>query len=400
MPQLVIEGQIVRDNLLQAINRFMEERKLRYSIVDFHLGARNEDPSSVIIDSDIDPEGMDRLSELLKDKGAWLLGREQGNPVLLPSEKDRTVPDNFYSTTHHPTELFLNGKWVPVRDMRMDAVLSVEGGGVVCRKLRDIKKGDLVVCGTRGIRIHPPTEKTRLEEPFAFMGAEVSSERRTDLAARTLAAEMKRIGAAKGKIVFVAGPVLVHTGGGEAFSSLIKKGYVHAFLGNNAIAVHDIEADLYGTSLGVDLQTGLPASGGHKNHMRAINAISKAGSIKEAVEQGVLKSGIMFNLARAGVPFSLAGSIRDDGPLPDTEMDLLKAQENYAALLKGAELVVMLSSMLHSIGAGNMLGSQVKVVCVDINPAVVSKLRDRGSMQTLGIVTDAGLFVKALDENL
>jgi lysine-ketoglutarate reductase/saccharopine dehydrogenase-like protein (TIGR00300 family) len=399
MPQLVIEGQIVRDNLLQVINQFMEDHGFRYSIVDFHLGARNEDSSSVILDSDISPGGIGRFSKLLKAKGARLLGQEPENPVLLPAEKDKTVPDNFYSTTHHPTELFWDNNWLLIRNMRMDSVLVVSDNLVSCKKLRDIKEGDLVVCGVRGVRIHPPREKAKLDDPFAFMSADVSSERRTDLAARSLAKEMQNIGSREGKIVFVAGPVLVHTGGGEAFSSLIKKGYVSAFLGNNAVAVHDIESNLYGTSLGVDLSTGLPVKGGHKNHMRAINAVNKAGSIKKAVGMEILRNGIMYNLVKANIPFSLAGSIRDDGPLPDTEMDLLKAQEDYARLLEGAELVVMLSSMLHSIGAGNMLGSWVKVVCVDINPAVVSKLKDRGSAQTVGIVTDVSLFVKALDDS-
>ena len=400
MPQLTIEGQIVRDNLLGVINQFMEERRFRYSIVDFHLGARNEDPSSVILDSDIDPEAASLLARLLADRGARLLSEDLGSPALSPSEKDKTVPDNFYSTTNHPTDVFIGGNWIPARKMRMDGVLVVRGNDVVCTKLRDVKAGDLIVRGTRGIRIHSPRATSHPEESFSFMSADVSSERRADVAAKSLAAEMKRIRAGDGRIVFVVGPVLVHTGGGSALSSIIQKGYVHAFLGNNAVAVHDIESNLYGTSLGVDLHTGRPVKGGHKNHMRAINAINQAGSIREAVEEGTLSGGIMFHLIKNNVSFSLAGSIRDDGPLPDTQMDLIQAQADYARLLEGAELVVMLSSMLHSIGAGNMLGSQVKVACVDINPAAVAKLRDRGSAQTVGVVTDVSLFVKALEENL
>jgi lysine-ketoglutarate reductase/saccharopine dehydrogenase-like protein (TIGR00300 family) len=211
---------------------------------------------------------------------------------------------------------------------------------------------------------------------------------------------MRQIKAEGGRIVFVAGPVVVHTGGTAAFCEIIRKGFVDALLAGNAIAVHDIEHQLFGTSLGVDLETGIPIEEGHKNHMRAINVINRYGSIRGAVEAGVLRSGIMYELVRKNVPYVLAGSIRDDGPLPDTEMDLVKAQEDYARLLDGAKMVVCLSSMLHSIGAGNMTPSWVRMVCVDINPAVVTKLSDRGSQQTLGVVTDVGTFLNLLAQQL
>ncbi len=400
MPQLVIEGQIVRDNLFHVINQFMEDHHCRYSIVDFHLGSSSEDPSSVILNTELDPDYLVEFSNLLQSKGAELLNQNSESPDLNPSEKDKTVPDNFYSTTNHPTDIFLGEDWVPVKKMRMDGVIVVAGKEVVCKKLRDVVLGDMVVCGTRGIRIHPPKEKTEEVQEFAFMSADTSSERRTDLAAQSLAEEMKTVRSQNGKIAFVAGPVLVHTGGGKAMASLVQKGFVHSFLGNNAIAVHDLETNLYGTSLGVNLENGHLVKGGHKNHMRAINAINKAGSIQEAVEKGIITGGIMYHLVKQNIPFSLAGSIRDDGPLPDTQMDLIQAQEDYARLVEGADLVVMLSTMLHSIGTGNMLGSHVKVVCVDINPATVAKLRDRGSAQTVGVVTDVSQFVKTLDENL
>ena len=228
------------------------------------------------------------------------------------------------------------------------------------------------------------------------MSNEISSERKVEIAARELAKMIKRIKSRGGKIVIVGGPVVVHTGGVESLSLLIRKGYVDVLLGGNAIAVHDLENALFGTSLGVNLATGKPVDAGHRNHMAAINAVNSAGGIKRAVETGMIKSGIMYECVMNNVPFVLAGSLRDDGPLSETIMDLVDAQKAYAEQLKGADLVLMLATMLHSIAAGNMLPASVKTVCVDINPAVVTKLSDRGSNQARGIVTDVGLFLHIL----
>ena len=260
-------------------------------------------------------------------------------------------------------------------------------------------EGEQIVCGVHGIRIQPEfKERDRLG--FAFMSNDISSERRVQTAARKVAELMLEVKAEGGRIVFVAGPVVIHTGGSSAFREIIRKGFVDALLAGNALAVHDIEHSLYGTSLGVDLDNGLVVEEGHKNHMRAINLISKHGSIGGAVEAGALRSGVMYEIVKNNVPFVLAGSIRDDGPLPDTEMNLIKAQELYAKLLENTKMVVCLSSMLHSIGVGNMLPSWVRMVCVDINPAVVTKLSDRGSQQTVGIVTDVGTFLNLLAQEL
>jgi lysine-ketoglutarate reductase/saccharopine dehydrogenase-like protein (TIGR00300 family) len=232
------------------------------------------------------------------------------------------------------------------------------------------------------------------------MGAGVSSERRVDLVVERLAWEMRRWREQKGKIVVVAGPVVIHTGGGEHLARLIHNGYVQALLGGNAIAVHDIEQALLGTSLGVDLVLGAPVDHGHRHHLAAINTIRRCGGIRQAVEQGVLTRGVFFECVRAGVPFSLAGSIRDDGPLPDTEMNLIKAQDDYTRLVRGADMILMLSSMLHSIGVGNMTPAGVRLACIDINPAVVTKLADRGSLESVGVVTDVGLFLSLLSQRL
>jgi lysine-ketoglutarate reductase/saccharopine dehydrogenase-like protein (TIGR00300 family) len=323
--------------------------------------------------------------------------------VLKPAPLNSVVPDDFYSTTNHRTFVRLAGNWVEVGSQRMDGVIIINqqesGAAATCRKLRDVRQGDQVVCGAQGIRIQPEF-KARDRMGFAFMANEISSERRAETAVRKVAQLMRQIKAEGGRIVFVAGPVVIHTGGTSAFSQIIRKGYVDALLAGNAIAVHDIENALYGTSLGVDLERGIPIEEGHKNHMRAINTINRYGSIRGAVEAGTLRSGVMYECVRQNVPFVLAGSIRDDGPLPDTMMDLVAAQEAYAAQIIGAGMIVCLSSMLHSIGVGNMTPSWVRMVCVDINPAVVTKLSDRGSQQTVGIVTDVGTFLNLLAQEL
>jgi lysine-ketoglutarate reductase/saccharopine dehydrogenase-like protein (TIGR00300 family) len=281
----------------------------------------------------------------------------------------------------------------------MDAVIVVEGARAACRKLRDVRAGELVVVGHDGIRVTPEfRERDRLG--FAFMSNDISSERRVELSVARVAAMLRETRAAGGRIAVVAGPVLVHTGGIEYFCQLVRGGWVDVLLSGNALAVHDAEYAFFGTSLGVDLAHGGPVEEGHKNHMRAINRIRRAGGLRQAVEQGVLSSGVMHACVTQGVEFVLAGSIRDDGPLPDTLMDLVQAQERYADELRDVKLVLMLSTMLHSIGVGNMLPSWVRVVCVDINPAVVTKLADRGSQQTVGIVTDVGLFLAQLARSL
>jgi lysine-ketoglutarate reductase/saccharopine dehydrogenase-like protein (TIGR00300 family) len=283
----------------------------------------------------------------------------------------------------------------------MDACIVVDAAALAarCVKLRDIRKDDRVVCGATGVRVHPPF-KSREAKDFVFMANDVSSERRVERMVEAVADEMRAIRARGGRIVVVAGPVVVHTGGGQHLGRLIAGGFVQALLAGNAVAVHDVERALFGTSLGVDLASGIPVHDGHMNHMRAINQIFKCGSLAAAVETGVLRDGIFYQCVRAGVPYVLAGSIRDDGPIPDTMMDLVAAQALTAEAIRGADMELILSTMLHGIGVGNMTPSWVKTVCVDINPAVVTKLVDRGSAQAVGIVTDVGLFLRLLADAL
>jgi lysine-ketoglutarate reductase/saccharopine dehydrogenase-like protein (TIGR00300 family) len=314
-------------------------------------------------------------------------------------ERDRCAPEDFYSTTNHRTSVRIGQQWIEVENQRMDAMVVVEGNRAFCRRLRDLRAGERIVVGLRGIRVIPESkERNRLE--FSFMSNGISSERQVETAVRQTAALARHAIEHKLKVVVVAGPVVVHTGGVTGLSELIRCGWVQAVLSGNALGVHDAEAALFGTSLGVRLADGRQEEHGHRNHMRAINAIYHAGSVKDAVDQGVLTSGILYECVKANVPFVLAGSLRDDGPLPDTITDMNDAQDAYAAQLKGAGLVICLGTMLHSIATGNMLPSWVKIVCVDINPAVATKVSDRGTGQAVGIVADVGMFLDLLSKVL
>ena len=392
------EGHLVDSQILSKIFDRVLECGAEFEVVTFNLGRTNQDYSHLQLRvTAATQEVLARTLEELIELGCYQA--VVADALVRPAESDRVVPDDFYSTTNHRTFLRFHGSWLEVAHQRMDAVIVVEGGHAECRKLRNVCRGDMIVCGVNGIRIQPEfKERDRLG--FAFMANDISSERRAETAVRKVAEMMRKTKAEGGRIVFVAGPVVIHTGGAAAFCKLIRNGYVDALLAGNALAVHDAEHALYGTSLGVDLNHGVPLEEGHKNHMRAINAINRCGSLRRAVESGVLRSGVMYECIQRGVPFVLAGSIRDDGPLSDTIMDLVKAQDAYAEQLAEAKMVLCLSSMLHSIGVGNMLPSWVRMVCVDINPAVVTKLSDRGSQQTIGVVTDVGAFLNLLAQRL
>ncbi|MEM9382886.1 MAG: TIGR00300 family protein [Planctomycetota bacterium] len=392
------QGHLIDSRLLEHVFDQILEHGASYEILRFEVGKTHADESEVEIRITApDEETLRSTIEATLSFGcAVQSGRDARLEVLTA---DACVPENFYSTTNHRTEVRLAGRWTEVAKQRMDAVIVVEGGAPRCVKLRDVRTGDHVVCGVDGVRLSMEgTEGGR--QAFAFMSNDISSERKVETSVRRVADMMRETRARGERIVVVAGPVVIHTGGIEPFCSLVRGGWIDALLSGNALAVHDIENSFFGTSLGVSLETGKPVEEGHKNHMRAINRINHAGSIAGAVRGGVLEDGIMHALVESDVRFVLAGSIRDDGPLPDTLMDLIEAQDRYASELEGAGLVLMLSSMLHSIGVGNMLPSWVNVVCVDINPAVVTKLSDRGSSQTIGIVTDVGLFLGRLSDEL
>lgn len=388
------EGHLIDSQLMNAMFDTVVRHDGAFEVLEFRIGRTNDEPSFVSMR--VTAPGAPALDSLLAELvtlGCRVARAEDAHTV--PADRDGCAPEDFYSTTNHQTSVRLAGQWVTVERQRMDAAIVVDGARAVCRKLREIRKGDAIVCGVHGIKIVPEFQ-ARDRLGFAFMTNEISSERRVEVGVARIADMMRAAKQAGDRIAFVAGPVVVHTGGGSYFCDLIRSGYVDVLLAGNALAVHDVEQALYGTSLGVDLETGRAIEGGHRHHMRAINAIYRAGGLRKAVESGVLKSGVMYECIKRNVDFVLAGSIRDDGPLPDTVMNLVEAQDRYTASLQGVKLVLVLSTMLHGIGVGNMLPAWVRLVCVDINPAVVTKLADRGSSQTIGIVTDVGGFLHHL----
>jgi lysine-ketoglutarate reductase/saccharopine dehydrogenase-like protein (TIGR00300 family) len=383
---------------MEAIFDKVVEYNGRFEVEQFRIGRTNEEPSYLRLRVEApSPDAMEHLLQELLGLGCSPV--EPSDAQWRVVERDRCAPEDFYSTTNHRTSVRHGGEWIPVENQRMDALIVLENGRAYCRRLRDIRAGDRVVVGTRGIRVAPESkERDRLA--FAFMSNGISSERQVETAVRQTAALIRQTLDQKQKVVIVAGPVVVHTGGVGPLSRLIRGGFVHALLSGNALGVHDAEAALFGTSLGVRLADGRQEEHGHRNHMRAINAIYRCGGVAKAVESGRLRTGILYECVTNRVPFVLAGSLRDDGPLPETITDMNQAQDAYAEQLKGAGLVLCLGSMLHSIATGNMLPSWVKIVCVDINPAVATKVSDRGTGQAVGVVTDVGLFLDMLAKTL
>lgn len=388
------EGHLIDSHLLEAVFDKVIEHGARFEIVEFKIGRTNEEFSHLVMkvhapEAQVMPELMEELLAL----GCHRV--EESEAAERPCDRDGCAPEDFYSTTNHRTQVRHQGRWITVEQQRMDAAIVVREGRAQCVKLRDLRAGDAVVCGSAGLRVLPDF-KERNRGPFGFMSSEVSSERRVELAARRVAELMRSARAEKKRVVAVAGPVVVHTGAVPSLAALIRGGYVQALLAGNALAVHDAEHALFGTSLGMNLERGVMAEHGHRNHMRAINAVRRSGGIRAAVEAGLLNRGIMYECVKAGVPFVLAGSIRDDGPMPETIMDMIQAQDLYAQHLEGAALILCLGTMLHSIGVANMAPSWVPLATVDINPAVITKVSDRGSSQTIGLVTDVGLFLHLL----
>src|SRR5215469_6861446 len=397
------QGHLIDSHIMEQIFDKVVESNGGFEVEQFRIGRTNGEPSYLRLRVKT-PTRQDMEHVLAQLLAIGCAPAETEDAALSRVERDKCAPKDFYSTSNHHTFVRIHGDFVEVQNQRMDAMIVVTGSDTpnptaTCRRLRDLRAGDMVVTGMRGIRVAPESkERDRLA--FAFMSNEISSERQVETAVRQTAALARQAKEQGKSIVAVAGPVVVHTGGVAGLSKLIRDGWINAVLSGNAMGVHDIEAALFGTSLGVSLADGRQAEHGHRNHMRAINAMYHASGIRGAVESGRLKSGVMYECVKNDVPFVLAGSLRDDGPLPETITDMNAAQDAYAELLKPAGLVMCLGSMLHSIATGNMLPSWVKIVCVDINPAVATKVSDRGTGQAVGVVADVGLFLDLLSKAL
>ena len=390
-----ISGHLLDSGVLARVLDDVLEYGGDYVIDRMDVGKTHDDESYARIDVVADStDALARLLMRLQTHGVNLV--DPGEAVLRPAERDGVFPDDFYSTTNLETVVRLGGHWVPVEQPEMDCGLVVADGRVRTVPVSDVRAGDRVVCGASGVRVVLPPADHSAREHFGFMSSAVSSERPQALLVRQIAERIREVKAEGGTILWVAGPAVVHTGASPAMVALIEAGYVDVLFAGNALATHDIEAALYGTSLGVDLDQGRGVEHGHEHHIRAINTIRKAGSIRAAVEQGLVTRGVMHALVRSGKRAVLVGSVRDDGPLPDVYTDVIEGQRAMRAALPGVGFTIMVATMLHSIATGNILPASVPLVSVDINPATVTKLADRGSAQAVGIVTDVGLFLEQL----
>lgn len=391
-----MSGHIIDSWTLPKAWDTIMDRGGNFDVEEMQVGATKNDTSYVrlkILAPDADT--LDLIISELQQLGAVLLHADDAHTTTV--EQDGVLPEKFYSTTNLPTQVRLNGQWVTVENIEMDVAIVIDrpNNRAYCRPMHDVRVGDEVVVGHDGIRVQPYARE-RERDTFAFMQSDVSSEKTKILAIHHIARQMKEVRARNGKILFVLGPAVIHTGAGRYIAELMRQGYVQVIFGGNAIITHDVESSLFGTSLGVNLDSGEQVEGGHRNHLRAINAIRAIGSVEKAVEVGLLRSGITYEAIKHNIPMVLAGSVRDDGPMPGVISDMQEAQHCMREQISGVEMTIMIASMLHAIATGNLLPAHVRTVVVDINPSVVTKLADRGSFQAAGLVTDAELFLREL----
>ena len=391
-----LNGHILDSLILPKVLDLITASGGSFVVKQMHMGQRRQDPSRVSIE--VSAPSVERLSDILAqiaDHGAVPI--QSQDCTLVEADLDGAFPEGFYSTTNQRTEIRLDEQWIEVADQEMDCGIAVDRAArqARCVPMVDVRRGEQIVLGHGGVRVFPP-ERNESRRMFEFMGSSVSTEKPKAAAIREIARELKRHRGTEGKILLVGGPAIVHTGSVSHVCELIRQGYVDTLFAGNALATHDIEQAMFGTSLGVCVERGDPTDHGHEHHLRAINRIRRAGSIRRAVEQQVLTSGIMYECVQRDVDFLLAGSVRDDGPLPDVVTDMLEAQRQMRERVRGVTFCLMIATALHSIAVGNLLPAWVKVVCVDINPSTVIKLSDRGSFQTVGLVTDVEPFLREL----
>jgi lysine-ketoglutarate reductase/saccharopine dehydrogenase-like protein (TIGR00300 family) len=390
-----IEGHIIDSLILAKVLDVILDAGADYRIVEFTVGKTNVDPSRMRLEVVAGDE--DSLATLLTELQVHGANRvSQVDARITEVATDGVLPEGFYSTTNLATQVRLGGRWVDVENPEMDCALVVRPDGRVrtCPMHR-IRQGDHVVVGEHGVRVRP-LERPRGASPFEFMSSEVSSEKPKALLVAQVAQRITRARAAGAKVLAVCGPAVIHTGAGGDLARLVRLGMIDVLFAGNGFAAHDIESAVLETSLGVPLGAAAPREGSHANHLRVINEVRRRGSIAEAVADGYITSGVMYECVKAGVPFVLGGSVRDDGPLPDVYTDVVEAADAMRLLVPGVGVALMLASTLHAIATGNLLPAGVETYCVDINQAVVTKLADRGSHQALGLVTDVGLFLRIL----
>lgn len=399
--EIELKGHIIDSLLLPKILDEITVLGGDFSINEISVGQLRSNISHARIKvSARDLVTLEKILTQIAQHGAVPL--HQHDCILEPADMNGAFPEGFYCSTNQKTEIRIAGSWLPVNLQEMDCGIIVcpEQQTAYCLPMSDVQKGDLVIIGHQGTRVLPIERSTTETSGFSFMNSTVSSEKPKGVTVREIASEMKRAKEGDGKILIVAGPAVVHTGSRNHFSKLIREGYVNLLFAGNALATHDIEESFYGTSLGISMKHGGSTAEGHEHHLRSINRIRRLGSIQKAVDQDILKSGIMYECVTNKVPFLLAGSIRDDGPLPDVITDSIEAQRKMRELVKDISFCLMIATTLHSIAVGNLLPASVKVVCVDINPATVTKLADRGTFQTVGLVTDVEPFLRVLLDDI
>ena len=398
---LEVRGHLIDSMILTRIFDKIMDLKGDFNVLEFKIGKRkNELSYARLMVHGKNKKHLDQLLATLYIEGAQPVVIEE--VLIKPAPEDMVMPSDFYSTTNNSTQIYYSNEWIDVRNMMMDKCIAIDIKlrTAECKMIREVRKGDMIVVGERGVKVLPEERPRQGIDIFQFMSSSSSSERPTLQIARKIAMDIHLTKKAGGKIIVTAGPVIVHSGAAESLAKMIRLGYVNGLLSGNALAVHDIENALMGTSLGMNVKDGTLAVRGHRNHMLAINEVFKAGSIENMVRKRILKSGIMYECIVNKIPFVLCGSIRDDGPIPDVVADILEAQRQYKEILKGANLVLMLSTMLHSIAVGNMLPAKVKVVALDISQPVVTKLLDRGTTQAIGVVSDVGAFLPMVVQQL
>lgn len=397
--EIEVRGHLIDSLILTKIFDGVMDLGGEFEVKKIQIGKKKKDESYAKIRvTGNNQKHLDEILQLVYREGAT--AKIQKEVTLKPASKNFVMPDTFYSTTNNNTQIFLKGKWIQVDNMMMDKCILVKGNKAKCVPILDVRKGDKIVVGEEGLRITPPKRPREGMNVFQFMGGSSSSERPTQHIAKKVAEDIYKTRKLGGKIVFVGGPAIIHTGAADSVSTLIKLGYINAVLAGNALAVHDIENATLGTSLGMNVHDGTLAVRGYRNHMQTINSVFKAGSISKMVRSKKLTKGIMYECIKKNIPFVLAGSIRDDGPLPDVITDITVAQKKYKEVLKNAKMVIMASTMLHSIATGNMLPADVKIIIVDINQPTVTKLMDRGTWQALGIVSDVGAFLPMVTQEI
>ncbi len=434
--EVELAGHIIDSLLLPKVLDEIMSQGGRFEILKISVGQRRQDASAcrLLVTAD-SAEQLDKIVRDIGRHGAVQI--DQQDAQLVPADMDGAFPEGFFCSTNQETQVRINGDWHRVERPEMDcglvvrptvltkvivsgtAIAAGDGDGkhhelpaasavplsqvqVATVPMADVKCGDLIVVGHHGTRVLPQGRDRDKLSVFGFMQSIVSSEKPKNFTVREIAAEMRRAKQGDGKILVVAGPAVVHTGSREHLSRLIREGYVHVLFAGNALAAHDIEQSFFGTSLGISMESGGGTAEGHEHHLRSINRIRRLAGIRNAVEQGVLIDGIMFECIQHNVPFVLAGSIRDDGPLPEVITDVLAAQAAMRELIhsQGVTFCLMIATTLHSIAVGNLLPASVKTVCVDINPATVTKLADRGTFQSIGLVTDVEPFLRVLVEEV